>query len=386
MPIRSLTFPDLPMWHIDQNFSPSMRVALTAAYSYIQRTPHTLKNYADAVSAVEPHLGEIMTIHQRIRAYYVMGMAYAAVENYSMALYWLDEALELAYSLHDYSELLDLLYLQGNVSRARLRYRDAALAYRDYLELVDEYEEAQETHDKVLALDALVQLAGAEFFLAHYDSAGKLLNQARDVLPPLPPLVDNPELYLVAATIEWFQSQLYRWGGQPERALRPALTAGTLYTKLGSPVSAARSQLVIAEIQLDIATRESFPNRQHALALQAQPFVNMAMTLLSTAGDEIGDVLISLTDVRLSRLLRRQEDRIARLETIATMGLRLDDEAILGQAMTALGDELAARGEREDALYRYRDVRHMLDGSDIPALGIWALRAAHRIGDLGERE
>ena len=117
MPIRSLTFPDLPAWHSDLNFSPSVRVALTAAYSSIRRTPHTLKNYADAVSAVEPHLKDPMATRQRIRAFYVMGMAFSAVGNNSVALHWLEEALELAYELNDPSELLDLLYVHGNASR-----------------------------------------------------------------------------------------------------------------------------------------------------------------------------------------------------------------------------------------------------------------------------
>jgi hypothetical protein len=149
-------------------------------------------------------------------------------------------------------------------------------------------------------------------------------------------------------------------------------------------VSAARSQLAIAEIQLDIAAREPLSARRRDLALEAQSFIDTAMTLLSTDRDEIGMTLISLTDVRLSRLLGRQEDRIARIHTIATRGLCLDDEAILGQAMTSLGDELAARGECEHALHRYHDVRHILDGSDIPALGIWALRGMHRIEHLGD--
>jgi hypothetical protein len=384
MPIRALAFPDLPMWHRDQNFSITMRGALAAAYLHIHHTPRTVKNYADAVSAVEPHLGEVMTINQRIRAYYVMGMAHAAIGDNTVALHWLDNAVELAYGLNDPGELLDLLYLHGSVSRAQLRYRDAARAYRDYLELVDEYEDIWETRNRVLTLDALVQLAGAEFFLAHYDCAGQLLNQARDLLPPLPSSVADPELHLVAATIEWFQSQLYRWAGQPERAIGPAMFAGALYTKLGSSVSAARSQLAIAEIQLDIAAREPLPDRRHDLALEAQSFIEMAMTLLSTDRDEIGTTLISLTDVRLSRVLGRQEDRVARIHAIATRGLCLDDEAILGQAMTSLGDELAARGECEHALQRYHDVRHILDGSDIPALGIWALRGMHRIEHLGD--
>jgi len=379
MPIHALRYPDLPEWHNDQNFSSPMRLALIAAYSSLQRLPRSLKNYADAVAAIEGRLNDLMTTRQRIRAFYVMGIAFAAVGNYAIALQWLDEALEQAYDLNDPGELLDLLYTHGNASRGMLRYSDAALAYRDYLDVVEEYGEQGAAFDAPFALDALVQLAGAEFFLAHYDIADQLLTQVRESMSPLALVLPNPEMQLVAATAEWFQSQLYRWRELPEQAILPATTAGTLYTELGSPISAARSQLIIAEITLDIAEKESDATRRHDLAMDAQPHIALASRLAGDAGDQIGAGIISLADARLSRLIGKDQDRIALIEQIANVGQRLGDEAVLAQAFTALGTELAAQGNTEAALQRYRDVRHILDGSDVPALGIWALRAANRI-------
>jgi tetratricopeptide (TPR) repeat protein len=379
MPIHALRYPDLPEWHNDQNFSSPMRLALIAAYSSLQRLPRSLKNYADAVAAIEGRLNDLMTTRQRIRAFYVMGIAFAAVGNYAIALQWLDEALEQAYDLNDPGELLDLLYTHGNASRGMLRYSDAALAYRDYLDVVKEYGEQGAAFDAPFALDALVQLAGAEFFLAHYDIADQLLTQARESMSPLALVLPNPEMQLVAATAEWFQSQLYRWRELPEQAILPATTAGTLYTELGSPISAARSQLIIAEITLDIAEKESDATRRHDLAMDAQPHIALASHLACDAGDQIGAGITCQADARLSRLIGKDQDRIALIEQVANVGQRLGDEAVLAQAFTALGTELAAQGNTEAALQRYRDVRHILDGSDVPALGIWALRAANRI-------
>jgi hypothetical protein len=53
----------------------------------------------------------------------------------------------------------------------------------------------------------------------------------------------------------------------------------------------------------------------------------------------------------------------------------LDDDALRAQGLTVLAEELDARGEHDAALNRYRDVLHVLDGSDVPAAGIWAQRA-----------
>jgi tetratricopeptide (TPR) repeat protein len=376
---HSLRFPDLPEWRGEQNFSFLVRALLIAAYSSIQRTPHTLKDYAAAVSAIEPHLNDQMALRQRIRAFYVMGLAFAAVGNYPIALHWLDEALDLAYDLSDPSELLDLLFVHGNISRGMLRYRDAAMAYRDYLDIVEEYGGQSNPSETPLALDATIQLAGAEFFLAHYDVADQLLTQARDLMPPLALTAPDPELRLMAATAEWFQSQIYRWKGYPEQAILPATTAGNLYAELGSPISAARGQLMIAEIKLDIAERESGITRRSELALEAQLPIELALSLAAESGDRISRGLISLIDVRLSRLIGREQNRISIIEQVANMGQQVDDEALMAQAFTAWGAELAAQGDKGAALHRYREVRHILDGSDVPALGIWALRASRRI-------
>jgi hypothetical protein len=81
----------------------------------------------------------------------------------------------------------------------------------------------------------------------------------------------------------------------------------------------------------------------------------------------------------LSRLIGREQNRISIIEQVANMGQQVDDEALMAQAFTAWGAELAAQGDKGAALHRYREVRHILDGSDVPALGIWALRASRRI-------
>ena len=71
-------------------------------------------------------------------------------------------------------------------------------------------------------------------------------------------------------------------------------------------------------------------------------------------------------------------DRLAILEHQAQAARRLGDVGLLGEAFTALGDELAACGQSEAAQTCYRQVLGILDGSDLRALGAWAWRALHR--------
>ncbi|HEV8191356.1 MAG TPA: hypothetical protein VGP82_07700, partial [Ktedonobacterales bacterium] len=75
----------------------------------------------------------------------------------------------------------------------------------------------------------------------------------------------------------------------------------------------------------------------------------------------------------------RAMDRLGAIDHLVQFGRRLDDKGILAQAYTALGDELLFQGDAANATYRYRDVRALLRGSDIPALGVWAWRALHKI-------
>lgn len=383
MPIRTLRFPDLPEWHSEPNFSYSARDALITAYTALRRQPRTLANYADAVAAIEPHRKDAMATRQCIRAFYVLGTAFAAVGDYPAALVWIEDALDLGYDLNDPGELLDLIYTYGNICRATLRLSHAAMAYRDYLDMLAEY---GDSGDLLLELDARIQLAGAEFFLAHYDEAGDLLAQSRELLA-VPTLIasTNPELRLLGATSDWYQALLYRWRERPLEALPFAMNAGSAYTELGSPSSAARSQLIVADIKLDIAEQAVGAARRHELALDAQPHVERALSLAGIAADPNGMSIISLADVRLSRLTGRAQDRVEAIKEIAKTGQRLGDEAVVAQAYTSLADELYGQGAIEDALYRYREIRHLLDGSDVPALGIWALRAAHRIEGQGDR-
>lgn len=378
MLLRSIRFPDQPHWRDDLNYSSSAREALVEAYRALHKGSSNRGSYAEAFATVQPLLDSTMAIHQRIRTCYVCAMALAAIGESSEALFWLDNALTLGCDVGDSVDLLDLLYLRGAINRRMLRYSDAALDYRDYLAILDDLGASPDTsdaHDTPLNLDALVQLAGAEFFRGQYDTAQSILARAQDALPEDALTSSDIDMRLIAATHSWFQSLFLRWRGQPREALASASTAARVYTQLGSPVSAARGQLILADTLLDIAALSQTPLEQQLAAFRAHPYVQNGLALAQMSSDPIGESLLGLAHARVSRMMGIEVERMDKIEHALRIAQQYEDDAVLAQAFTALGDELVSRGEYEAARYRYRDVRHLLDGSDVLALGVWARRA-----------
>src|SRR5262249_15306138 len=148
--------------------------------------------------------------------------------------------------------------------------------------------------------------------------------------------------------------------------------------EFGPPNSAARAQLIVADILLDLAVQDPMESAQHFKARFAHPLIVEGARLAAESGDPVGGVGADLTEARWSRLVGQNVDRIALIERAMRLGHEWEDEAVLAQAFTTLGDELVSQGRPEAGVYRYRDVSGLLDGSEAPALGVWALRALLR--------
>lgn len=383
--LRTLHFPDLALFRNESGYSTIVRAALIRAYAALRAGPDDLTAYARAVDAVTPTLGMPMAERQRVRVWYVLGTAHAAVGDYKTATFWLGDAIDLACDLLDDpddllgpGDLLDLLYVRGAVHRGTSRYSEMADDYREFLTLIEPQHQSPDALEAPLTLEVWVQLGGAEFFMAHYDEAQHHLDTARELLSAITHLGITSETRLVEGTLEWFQALLDRWRGIPKLALAAASNAARVYRELGAPISAARAQLIVADILLDLAMQQPTAQTQQIQANLAQPLIAEGVRLVGASGDPVGAALADLTDARWSRLAGRSGDRIGAIESAIRLGHELEDEAILAQAFTALGDELVAQGQTESGIYRYRDVQGLLDGSDVPALGVWARRALHK--------
>lgn len=359
--------PDHPSWHDYPDYSHSLSPRLRHALSLIGS--NSLDAYRQAVDLVLPYLSAPVVAPQRLRVCYVFATSLAAVGEYSEALVWLDEALELATLLEDSNAVLDLILLRSSLNRALLRIRDAAGDLQIGLALLaDDVCERNEAN-AALKLNFTANLSGFEYYLGNFSEAEALIASARELMH------DAPVATLDAATIEWVKTHLHRMRGRPEEAIRASLAAATAYTESGAPISAARAQILVAESAMDYAMLFPADADRNAMLKFARPHLTLASSLAREARDPAGSGMIVLARVRYSRLRRTNENRIAMTENVIRKARKLDDVALLAEAFTVLGDELAFTGEDESAYNIYRQVLAMLDGSDIPTVGVRARRA-----------
>lgn len=374
----SLDHPDDVTWRELPHYSEVVASRLTLAYAHIARRPNRVAAFLLAAAEVAPCLPLPMAEPQRLRACYVEALAHSADKQDLRALDWVEQALEIAIALDDQSALVTLLYLHGAQNTALLRNREAVADFEDSRMLLrargTRTPAAEEQPiDAPFELHLTLRQVNAHFLLGRYDQAERLLDEARALVP----FVSGEQREL--AVIPWWEALLYRWRGEPERALRPALAAAAVYAEGGNGGSAARIQTVTADIALDFAAALPEGTDRHALLQLAQPHLALALQRADEADDEPGSVLARLTGARASRMRGDNIDRLETIEWLARAASRLDDVALLAQAFTVLGDELASQGdaEREAAMSCYRQVLAILDGSDVPALGVWARRALH---------
>ena len=374
--------PDHPSWHNHHDFSPALARILPQAFALL--STNLLADYNQALELVLPFIPQTAVAPQRLRVCYIVASCLAAFDQYDEALVWLDEALDLALLLRDDNAALDLIILRSGLNRALLHVGEAAGDLHTALALLDQKTLESHTTQAGLKLHFTAHLAGFEYYLGRYATAETLVAEARTLARDAydtHDTHDTRDALLDAATVEWVQTHLYRLRGRPEEALRTSLAAATVFTEAGSPISAARAQALVAEVAMDFVAMSPADADRSAFLKLAWPHLSMATSLAHEAHDPVGSLMVRLTRIRYGRLRRSNENRIAMIETVIRKARKLGDIALVAEAFTTLGDELAADGESESALNLYRQVVAMLDGGDFPAVGIEARRALIRASE-----
>lgn len=384
MPGFSLRLPDHPVWWHDPGYSTRAAAILRGAYLDLYGSGTDLGSYYRAYVAVAPLLSRPMCLRQRLRVLFVIGTSYGAVGDFGRAVGALDLACEVSELLPDHIELIELYFARGSFFQGRSELRSAADDYEDCLTLLrvhgDERASATEDSgpdaldDVRLELDVLTNLGGAQYFLGEFDTAQRLLIEAR-ALSWHPRLARMPSFPISVATINWLAALLERARGAPELALAYAEPAAEAFIETALTRSALRSQVLLGDTLLDVAERLPEGSQRAERLELARPHVELAQDLAREARDDGGDGLARLTRVRFDRLSGGRQDRIAEVERVARAARARDDDPLLVQAMTTLADELAAQGDVQAALYRYRDALKLLDGGDTAGLGLLARRA-----------
>lgn len=365
----SLMNPDDAAWLSDHGYSHAVAEALTEAYQRIKHDKGSTASFLRAANRVMPYLKARMCNAQRLRVYFVLACAYAADENYSEALHWVDRALMLVLRLDAVATQIELLTLRATFNRAALLLDDALADRSGCLELLNRQREMLGIDDVATRLHTLSHLASAAFYTERYTLAEFAVSEVRALAPRV------PHSQFDVAGAEWVQAHLFRAQHQPERTLRHMLSLREAYLPDASLASQARFEYFIAEAALEWAESLSVGKDRDALLLLARPHLRHAEQLAKSGHDYPGQALARLARVHYSRLKNNSLDRIATLESVVREGIDLSDIAIQVQATVALGDELTLGGARESGLTRYRQALTLLQGSQVPALAGPARRA-----------
>ena len=373
-----LRWPDDAAWHDDWGHSAEISSRLTAAYSSIRQHDGRVEAYHQVIPELLLLSRRRMSRRQRLRVYFLLASCFAALDQYTDGLYWIDRALGIALQLDARDEQVDLLYLRASLHRALLRLREGLDDLDLALAIMDRQRDVRGIDDPEARLSILAQLATYAFFLTEYDVAQLAISQAR-----LLPLPDHASAFDRAAA-EWVQAHLFRLRRQPERSLGQILSVHEVYLQQASPVSQDRMEFFIAEVALDWAEHLPMGSDRNALLTLARPHLRHAERLARESGDRPGASLARIARTRYSRLTNGSMDRLKALEGVVREGVSLPDVAVRAQGLTALGDELAARGEMEQALSCYRTTLDVLRGSEVPVLGVPARRALLRAQELSD--
>jgi tetratricopeptide (TPR) repeat protein len=336
--------------------------------------------YRKACACVTHCLARPMSYRQRMRVFYVLARSAVGERDLSAAAIFLDEALGLALRLDDLSACAEIAYLHASVSSERQEFGVAA----DYCDISLEAlhmlsDGITGSVDAAFELDVLVSLSVHDFLRARYDMSVACIGEARHLIALA------PKRPLQAAAIEWMAALLDRWRGELPGALQHAMTASEVYAGSGALALDARIQSVVADIALDLA--ESFPaegphHARDAFVELAGPYAKRAVQLAREAQSAAGVGLGLLTRARYRRARGRHTEGIPTIAAVAHQAHQLGDVPLLGQAHTALGHELAARGETEAALNCYRTALDVLARSDASAMAVWPRRALLRASEM----
>jgi hypothetical protein len=374
MPSSFLDFPTSSDEVDDQAFDPDVAAALVCAYSWLDRSdPAAARGALNAFSRRE------MSRRQRVRVRYVQGLAAIRLGEYAASMPPLDEATECALDLEDVGAITALAATQGLSHYLLHEFKSAAYYYQAAL---DAWRSLTVTSvvaapdDVRFEIETLTRLSSQYILLGHPRKAHKLLRTARSLTSLLP---DGGRL---VGPIEWNLALVHRWRGDPEQAMRHGLAALDVYAAQGTASERARLHIVLTDIALDLSNvyADDVVSDAHDRVLTlAEPFLIRAQAESQFAGDPSARAMATLAYVRYLRSSRNMgADRLAVIASVIREAEDLDDLTLLGQAITAQGDELAAQEALESSQRAYHSASSLLTRIGAPGLGYWARRALLR--------
>jgi tetratricopeptide (TPR) repeat protein len=367
-----LHVPDAATWRDDEAYSPSVARLLSYAHTRLSELNHSHSSLPLPDALIRPALGWRMSKRQRLLAYYVLARTALARKEYSDAIGWVDNAYGLATELREVGALAELARLRGNACQELQRFADAADASWDYLVLMRDPRAGVGPDDVAAEVETRIALAQFEFLQENYDLALAVLADA-DAL-----ITGSSEFDVSRLYIAWIRVMLHRWRGESLIALRIAIEVAEAPAIRSSPQVCGRIETIVADLSMDRAEAfalDPVSSIRSTFLTMAGKYLRSSEAALLDSSDLGGAAMARLARVRFSRLTGANEDRLEALDDLERLGRTVPDDALVIQALTARGEELMARGEREPALVAFRQALDLARRSQVAAMGMRARRA-----------
>lgn len=369
---------DHPKWQHEPDYNPEAQTPLATAYAIIKQARDRVSGFREAGYQVILLRDMPMCAQQRMNAWYILAMAYAADDEYAQALLWLDQALDLARVLCDRLAQIDLLFLRGFISQRVGRFDHALQDYRDALAIHTELRRERLPVDHEQELMLLIGAAGFALMQEDYELTSRLLSVARRAARRA------PEATLVATYHDWLWAVYLHARGKSERALQHALhSAEALSREGGNPHSIVLIHVFTARIALDLAAthQEDSIGRLAHLKMTA---LSLRKARRALAPNNLsGKGYIQVRQARLDSLCGREERALDRIQAAEQLARQIGDDALLVQALTVHGHVLAQHDDSRDAALRqYREALAISENSSFPLEGLPARRALRHLEEM----
>lgn len=373
----ALHYPDLPEWHSEPHYSPSLAAALCDAYALIDNHPSDLPAALKAFATVIPYVERSMCRQQYVNLRYILAQCAREMGEPGMVFEMLDPALECAAQLHDRRSTAELLYISGNTRRAYMQPRDAAADLRASRTIIDDLKESEFAVEPHLELSVVFASAGVALFQARYEDALLLLDEAHGLhLASRDPDVERDR-------IAWMRAVVLRYLGRAEDALFIFTDIAKRIDTMAHPAMFTRLYAALADAALDLAERASDRGEdramRHLLSI-AQIHAMEGIKRSDAVFDAGGGMLARLAIVRQSQFIEDSDTRRDIIAAAWRFAENTDEHDVMAQARIALAREYVAQGDTPAAQNMLRQVVGRSAVSEVPYTGEPAKALLRRIG------
>jgi hypothetical protein len=375
--LPTLHQPDLPAWHTEPRYSPSVAIALRAAYAQAYNRPSDVAAAFKAFAIASPCLKRSMCVQQHMNLRYILAHCAREMGEPGVVFEMLDHALERSAQLHDRRSTAELLYISGNTRRGFMRPSAALWDLRASRTIIDDLKGSAFATEPQLELSVVFAMSGVALFHARYEDALRLLDEAHSLhLASRNPGVERDR-------IAWMRAVNLQYLGRADDALSILMSIAARIDSMENPAAFTRVHAALADAALDLAERardrgeESEMNRLLSIA---QRHAIEGMKRCDAEFDDGGGMLARLAIVRQSQFIEDSDTRRDIIADAWRFAENSDEYVVMAQARIALAREYLAQRDTLSAQNMLRQVITRSAVSEVAFIGEPAKALLRRIG------